>query len=257
MLLHSSTLFFFLIGLAIGSFLNVCIFRLPRGASVITPGSSCPSCRHRLSWRENIPLFSYLLQKARCRHCQQKISWIYPLVEVSTGSLFAGLLLRFGISPAFFLNAFFCSVLIVLIVVDLNARILPNPLTIGGTLVGLACAPLQAGEILGVAQGDYQAAYLFSAGGSLIGGGTLWLVAELYYRIRKQEGLGFGDVKMMFMVGAFVGWRFVWPVVLMGSILGVLIGGFYMYILKKGSRYELPFGSFLGIAAMIVVFWSR
>ncbi len=248
-------IFIFLVGLAIGSFLNVCIFRLPQRASVVTPGSSCPSCGHRLSWKENIPLFSYLLQKTRCRHCRERISWIYPVVEISTAGLFTGLFLRFGISPPFFLNAFFCSVLLVLIVIDLNERILPNPLTIGGTLVGLGLAPFQAQEILGASPGDYRAAYLFSVAGCLLGGGTLWLVAELYYRIRKQEGLGFGDVKMMFMVGAFVGWRFVWPIIFLGSILGTLIGGGYIYILKKGSRYALPYGSFLGIAAIFIVFW--
>ena len=148
MLLHA--VFVFLVGLAIGSFLNVCIFRLPRRASVITPGSSCPSCGHHLSWKENIPLLSYLVQKARCRHCQGKISWIYPVVEAATASLLVGLFLRFGMSPPFFLNAFLFSALIVLMLIDLNERILPNPVTIGGTLVGLACAPFQAGEILGV-----------------------------------------------------------------------------------------------------------
>ena len=253
MLLYA--IFTFLIGLAIGSFLNVCIFRLPRRVSVVTPGSSCPSCGHRLSWKENIPLFSYLLQKTRCRHCQERISWIYPVVEVSTAGLFTALFLRFGVSPPFFLNVLFFGILIVLIVIDLNEGILPNPLTIGGTLVGLACAPFQAEEILGASPGDYRAAYLFSAAGSLLGGGTLWLVAEVYYRIREQEGLGFGDVKMMFMVGAFLGWRFVWSVVFMGSILGTLIGGGYIYILKKGSRYALPYGSFLGIAAIFIVLW--
>ena len=182
---------------------------------------------------------------------------MYPVVEVSTACLLAGLFVRFGVSPPFFLNAFFFSVLTVLMAIDLNERILPNPLTIGGTLVGLACAPLQAGVILGVAPGDYRAAYLFSLAGSLLGGGTLWLVAELYYRIRKEEGLGFGDVKMMFMIGAFVGWRFVWPIIFVGSALGTLVGGTYIYILRKGSRYELPYGSFLGFAAMIVVFWLR
>ena len=255
MVLHA--VFTFLVGLAIGSFLNVCIFRLPKRASVVTPGSSCPSCGHRLSWKENIPVVSYLQQRARCRHCQGRISWIYPVVEVSTACLFMGLFLRFGTSPPFFVNAFFFSALIVLMVIDLNERILPNRLTIGGTLAGLACAPFQAGEILGVSGGDYRAAFLFSVAGSALGGGTLWLVAELYYRVRKEEGLGFGDVKMMFMVGAFVGWRFVWPIIFLGSILGTVIGGTYIYILRKGGRYELPYGSFLGIAAIIIVFWVR
>ena len=255
MLLHA--VFTFLVGLAIGSFLNVCIFRLPKRASLLTPGSSCPACGHRLSWKENIPVVSYLLQRAHCRHCQGRISWIYPVVEVSTACLFTGLFLRFGISPPFFLNALFFSALIVLMVIDVNERILPNPLTIGGTVAGLALAPFQAQEILGASPGDYLAAYLFSFAGAVMGGGTLWLVAEFYYRIRKKEGLGFGDVKMMFMVGALVGWRFVWPVIFLGSVLGTLVGGTYIYILRKGSRYELPYGSFLGIAAIIVVFWAR
>ena len=255
MLLHS--VFTFLVGLAIGSFLNVCIFRLPKRISVVTPGSSCPACGHHLSWKENIPVVSYLLQRAHCRHCQGRIHWIYPVVEVSTACLFTGLFLRFGISPPFFLNALFFSALIVLMVIDVNERILPNPLTIGGTVAGLALAPFQAQEILGASPGDYLAAYLFSFAGSVFGGGTLWVVAELYYRIRKKEGLGFGDVKMMFMVGAFVGWRFVWSIIFLGSILGTLVGGAYILILRKGSRYQLPYGSFLGIAAIIIVFWAR
>ena len=142
MLLHS--VFTFLVGLAIGSFLNVCIFRLPKRISVVTPGSSCPACGHHLNWKENIPVVSYLLQRAHCRHCQGRIHWIYPVVEVSTACLFTGLFLRFGISPPFFLNALFFSALIVLMVIDVNERILPNPLTMGGTVAGLALAPARA-----------------------------------------------------------------------------------------------------------------
>ena len=247
----------FFAGLVIGSFLNVCIFRLPSRRSVVRPRSFCLHCGHRLGWRENLPLFSYLYQRARCCHCGERISWIYPVVELATACSFSALLLRFGLTPPLFLNAFFFCVLIVLIFIDLNDRILPNPLTIGGTLVGLLAAPFQAGEILGVSPGDYRAAYLSSAMGAVLGGGTLWLVAELYYRMRKEEGLGFGDVKMMFMIGAFLGWRFAWTTIFIGSILGTLVGGTYMYILKKGRRYELPYGSFLGLAAMAIVFWFR
>lgn len=244
----------FLAGLAIGGFLNVCIFRLPTRRSVVRPRSCCLSCDHQLGWTEIVPVFSYVFQKSRCLHCGERISWIYPIVELTTACSFSALLVRFGMTPALFLNMFFFCVLIVLIVVDLNNRILPDPLTIGGTLVGLLAAPFQAGEILGVSEGNYQAAYLAAAIGSVAGGGTLWLAAELYYRIRQEDGLGVGDVKMMFMIGAFLGWRFVWATIFIGSVLGTLVGGTYMYVLKKGRHYELPYGSFLGVTAMAIVF---
>ncbi len=247
----------FLGGLAIGSFLNVCIFRLPTRRSVVGPRSCCPVCNHQLGWTETLPVFSYVFQRFRCLHCGERISWIYPIVELATAFSFSALLVRFGMTPALFLNAFFFCALLVLIFVDLKDRILPNPLTIGGALVGLLAAPFQAGEILGVSQGDYQAAYLASVMGAVLGGGTLWLVAELYYRIRQEDGLGSGDVKMMLMIGAFLGWRFAWTTIVIGSVLGTLVGGAYMYVLKKGRRYELPYGSFLGFTAMVIVFWFR
>ena len=246
---------FFFIGLTIGSFLNVCIFRLPEGRSVIKPRSFCSQCGHQLSWRENIPLFSYLFQRAKCFNCGGGISWIYPIVELLTAFSFSVLFLRFNLTPEFCINAIFFCLLIILIFVDLKNRILPNALTIGGSIVGVVAAPCQAEEILGVSQGDYPAAYIASVLGAIVGGGCLWLVAELYYRIRKEEGLGLGDVKMMLMIGAFLGWRLAWATIFIGSILGTLIGGFYMYILKKDRRYELPYGSFLGIASVAVVIW--
>lgn len=253
--MFSQVIIFFFIGLVIGSFLNVCIFRLPEGKSVIKPRSFCLQCGHQLSWKENIPLFSYIFQMAKCFNCGGEISWIYPIVELVTAFSFSALFIRFNLTPEFCVNLIFFCLLILLIFVDLTNRILPNALTIGGSMVGVVLAPFQAKEILDVNQGDYQAAYVASVLGAIVGGGCLWLVAELYYRIRKEEGLGLGDVKMMLMIGAFLGWRLAWATIFIGSILGTLIGGFYIYISGKDRRYELPYGSFLGIASVAVVIW--
>ena len=244
-------------GLVFGSFLNVCIYRIPRGLSVVLPSSRCPDCGRVIRPWENIPLLSFLLQRGRCRGCGRPISWVYPTVEAMTAVCFGLLYWKFGLAWPFFLNAAFFCLIVALIFIDLFDRILPDVLTLGGTVLGFLLSPFQSPEFLhgtgSVAWGGPIAgSYLNSALGILFGGGFLWLVAWAYLKLRKIEGMGFGDVKMMAMIGAFLGWQFSWLTILLGSLLGALLGGFYIWLAGQNRRYELPFGSFLGLAAMVV-----
>ncbi len=244
-----------LFGLLVGSFLNVCIVRLPLEKSVVTPRSACPQCGSQLRWWHNVPVISFLLLRGRCAFCGKSISWQYPLVEILTSICLGLAVLTFGLTTAALLNAFFFCMVIVLVFIDLRERILPDPITLGGTVLGFLLAPLQSPELLGFT--NLWEAYLQSALGILCGGGILWLVATLYLKFRGREGMGFGDIKMMAMVGAFLGWRLAWLTIFVGSLAGALIGAVFMYASRKSRNYELPFGTFLGLAAIIVTLWGN
>lgn len=254
--------FIIALGLVAGSFLNVCIHRLPRRESIVRPRSRCPHCQAPIRWWENIPVFSYALLRGACRHCSQPISWVYPGVEIFTALLFYSLFLKYGLDSALLANMVFFGMLVALIFIDLFERLLPNVITLTGVVIGFAVAPWQSSEFfrhpqaLGVS-GVIWSQYLDSAFGILMGGGFLWGVAEAYRRVKKIEGMGFGDIKMMAMVGAFVGWRYAWLTILLGSLLGALVGAGYIYAAGKGRRYELPFGSFLGAGAIASTLWGR
>lgn len=245
------------VGLIIGSFLNVCIFRIPQRESIVTPRSHCRHCGRALKPLENVPLFSYLIQRGRCRGCGKRISWVYPTVEALTALCYLLLFHRYGFSSALFVNLIFVSLLIVLVFVDLFERILPNVITLGGALLGFVLAPLQFSEFF-TGPGTFWmgnswlSSYANSLAGIMFGGGFLWAVAYLYLKLRKREGLGFGDIKMMGMVGAFAGWKAAWLTILVGSLLGAVIGGGFIFLSSKQRHYELPFGSFLGLTAIAV-----
>ena len=255
----------FIFGSAIGSFLNVCIHRIPLGESVARPRSRCPECRRPIPAWHNIPVLSYLFLRGRCSNCGRPISWRYPAVEMVTGFLAAGLFLRFGLTPSLLVNALFVCLLIVLLFIDLDKRILPDSLTLGGVVIGLVLSPWQNQEFLNL-RIIRSSAYpllefimnplISSVAGILFGAGFLWGVAWLYLKVRKKEGMGFGDVKMIAMIGAFTGWQLTWLTILLGSLLGAVAGGGYMYLKGRDSRYELPFGTFLGIAAIVAVFYG-
>ncbi|MEE2821685.1 MAG: prepilin peptidase [Acidobacteriota bacterium] len=244
-----------LVGLVVGSFLNVCIYRIPRGQSVVYPRSSCPNCNSPIRILENIPILSYLVLRGKCRQCGTKISWIYPLVEGLTAILFCLLFIKYALLFPFFLNAIFFSILVILIFIDLSERLLPDICTLGGVAFGFVMAPLQSGEFFSdVSLINLQGVlmrYCYSLLGILMGAGILWLVGEIYLRVKKVQGIGFGDIKMMAMVGAFLGWQHTWLTIVLGSLFGALIGSFYIYFQEKGIKYELPFGSFLAVAAII------
>ena len=232
-------------GLAVGSFINVCIYRIPRGQSVLFPRSSCPECDHPIRPWENIPILSYLFLRGKCRQCGCRISWVYPTLEVSTGLLFYLLFLKYGFQTPFFINMVFFSLLLILLFVDLFERLLPNVVTLGGLAFGLVMAPLQSEEFLASFRllnlpNVMWTQYIDSFLGILVGGGFLWLVAELYFRVKKVEGMGFGDIKMMAMVGAFLGWAYTWLTILLGSLLGALIGSIYMVVCEKGESINCP-----------------
>ncbi len=248
-------------GLIIGSFLNVCIYRLPRDLSVATPARSfCPSCEKTISWYDNLPLVSYLLLRGRCRNCGAVIPLRYLLVEVLTALSFFGAVLLFGVSPAGGRLALFAALLIALIFTDLEERILPDEITLGGTIIGLALAwfvPMRHGlvSVLLFRQGPRVQSISESAAGALLSSLGMWLVGELYLRLRQREGLGFGDVKMLALVGAFLGIEGSMMTIMLGSLLGAISGlAFIKATGRDMSTYELPFGSFLGAAALVVAF---
>lgn len=249
-------------GLAVGSFLNVCIYRIPRRRSVLLQRSRCPHCDAPVKPWENIPLLSFLLLRGRCRKCRGRISWVYPVVEALTAVLFYLLFLKYQFGSALYVNLVFFSMLVILLFVDLFERILPNVITLGGLGLGLVISPWQSREFMGAdplfsgLSGNW-ASYLQSLAGAVAGGGVLWLVGIVYLKLRKVEGMGFGDVKMMAMVGAFLGWRYTWVTIFLGSLLGAVVGSSFIYLLRKDRRYELPFGTFLGVSAMVTTLWGQ
>jgi leader peptidase (prepilin peptidase)/N-methyltransferase len=253
--------FFILLGLIIGSFLNVCIARLPAEESVVLPNSRCPNCNKAIKPYDNIPVLSYLLLNGKCRFCKEPISWQYPAVEVLTALTFWATYAVVGFQLKTLVLLIFFSAIIVLIFIDLHHRILPDVITLRGTVVGLLfslLAPVEDGTtkflsgLMGL-QIDRPIAlsFLDSLIGALVCGGFLWAVAEVYYRIRKIEGLGFGDIKLMGMVGAFLGVRLALLTIMLGSFMGAVVGLLYIKFAGKDNQYELPFGSFLGVAAII------
>ncbi len=249
-----------LAGLVIGSFLNVCIHRLPRRESVIRPRSRCPNCSQPISAGDNIPVLSFLLLKGRCRACHQRISLQYPLVEAATAALFVAAWMRFGWSSTFVVTCLFLALILTLSVIDLYHRILPDVLTLGGLAAGVLLSPLQDPDFFHWETGpaslpawDHLGFSLLGAG---LGGGFLWLIAALYRRYSGVDGMGFGDVKMTAMLGAFLGWKCAWLSVFLGSVAGAVAGAIYMRARSKGRTYPLPFGTFLGVAAAASAFWG-
>ncbi len=244
-------------GLLIGSFLNVCIYRMPRDLSVVRPRSFCPACEHPLAWYDNVPVLSYILLRGRCRKCGEPISARYPVVEVLTGLLFFGIVLAYGPSRIALKQCTFAALIVGLIFSDFEERILPDELTLGGAALGVlfaALAPSDVGLLALVLPQEWGPVWLSvtrSLLGAVVSSSLLWLVGVLYLRLRKREGLGLGDVKMVAMIGAFLGLQGALLTVIVGSVIGSVLGLGYILITRKdASTYELPFGTFLGIAAL-------
>jgi leader peptidase (prepilin peptidase)/N-methyltransferase len=260
-------MFSIMLGLIVGSFLNVCISRIPRQESVVFPSSHCPACGALIKPYDNIPVVSFLLLGGKCRTCRNPISWQYPLVELLTALIFWLTWNRWSLSLPMLIYWVFFSALIVLVLIDLYHRILPNVITLPGILAGMVASlfiPLKdgSGEFLLRLAGWISAplwlnSLLDSLAGAAVCGGFLWAVAEAYFRIRKLEGMGFGDVKLMGMVGAFLGVKLALLTIMLGSFLGSVIGFSYIKLSGKDNRYELPFGSFLGLAAIIAALWGE
>jgi leader peptidase (prepilin peptidase)/N-methyltransferase len=263
-------------GLLIGSFLNVCVFRLPRDLSVVRPRSFCPGCEHTIAWYDNIPIVSYLVLGARCRHCKARIPLRYPVVELATAAAFGVCVAALGPSLAGLKYCIFSAILITLIASDMEERILPDEFTIGGTVVGLVLAlfvPMERPGDIGFARlllssevGWRWLSLTESAIGAGLSAAMIWLVGWGYEKLRHREGLGFGDVKMIAMIGAFLGLRWALLTLIAASLFGSVGGLAYIFLTgKDASSYELPFGSFLGLAALavaifgdvVVVWYSR
>lgn len=256
-----------LLGLMVGSFLNVCIARIPLSESIVFPNSHCPHCGNPIKPYDNIPVISFVLLRGKCRSCQGKISWQYPVVEALTALTFWLTYRCLGLDLRTVILLIFFSAIWVLVFIDLNYRILPNAITLSGIAVGSVCslvAPVRDGtaelvlSLFGwTLSSPMVSSFLDSFLGALLCGGFLWAVAELYLRIRKVEGLGFGDIKLMGMVGALLGVKLTLLTIMLGSMMGAVIGIIFIKLTGKDSRYELPFGSFLGLATIISALWGR
>lgn len=227
-----------LLGLAVGSFLNVCIHRIPRSQSLMRPPSRCPACEYQLRWFDNIPVASYAAILGRCRKCRTRISIRYPLVELATMALFVVHGEVFGWSALLVPRLLFACAMVVLFAIDLEHHLLPNVITLPGIAIGLISStvlpPGLVDALLGVA----------------LGGGVLWLIGEAYYRFSGHEGMGGGDVKMLAMIGAFLGWKLVLITLVLSSVAGSLIGLFVILIKRGGLKYALPYGTFLALGAL-------
>jgi leader peptidase (prepilin peptidase) / N-methyltransferase len=256
----------FLFGLVIGSFLNVCILRIPGGKSIVLPASACPKCGDPIRPYDNIPVLSYLILRGKCRACKTPISPMYPLVEFLTGLLFLACYSAFGLTTEALKWAIFSAIMIVLVFTDLRERLLPDVVNYTGLALGLALSFVTKptdGSALWLANHIFDfpppapvLSFADAILGAALGSGLLWLVSEAYFRLRGREGMGLGDVKMMLMAGAFLGAKRTLLTILVGSVLGSVLGLVVILVRRKEADYELPFGTFLGAAALLVVFFG-
>jgi len=233
-------------GAIVGSFLNVCIHRLPKGESIVMPGSHCPDCKKPIRFYDNIPLISYFLLRGKCRNCKKPISIQYPLIEGITaiGSLL--LFLKYGPSLSYLIYFLFVDGLIVVTVIDLYHQIIPDVVSIPGIGVGLLGSFIIPHHTC-----------LDALIGILAGGGSLFLVAVLYQWLFKREGMGGGDIKLLAMIGAFLGWKAVILTILLGSLIGSIAGIMIMILKGKNFKYAIPFGPFLSLGAVTALFYQN
>lgn len=238
---------FFILGLGLiwGSFFNVCIARIPDRKSLLTR-SACPKCGNKIPWFANIPVLSFIYLRAKCLNCKNPISIQYPLVEIATAILFLGLFYQYGLSWQFFSYTVLASNLLVISVIDLYLQIIPDELSLSGIVVGFLLTFLTQ-DVL----------WWESLLGILMGGGSFLLVAILYEKVAKREGLGGGDIKLLAMIGAWLGYKAVLPTIIVSSALGSVIG--VALILFKGRDFKtaIPFGPFLAVGAMVYLFWGK
>ncbi|MSO45588.1 MAG: prepilin peptidase [Acidobacteria bacterium] len=230
---------FALFGACIGSFLNVCIYRLPRRESLMWPASRCTSCQRPLAWFENVPIFGWLTLMGQCRTCHARISVIYPVVEVTTAVVFVSGYLIYDVTPLLAARLFFACAMIVLFVIDLQHQILPNVITLPSVVIGFVLSIFMP------------PGWLSSLIGILAGGGVLLAVMEGYARARGIEGLGMGDVKMLAMIGAFLGWPLMLLTLVLASFSGSAAGLALMAAKRAGAKTALPFGTFLAVGAIV------
>lgn len=239
-------LLIFLFGLAIGSFLNVLIYRIPRNISIITPSSFCPFCKKKIKPYDNIPLFSYVFLKGKCRNCKSTIPFHYPFVELATSAFFLLLYRKTGLTLEFLTLSILFSLLIVISFIDMEFSLIPDSLSIGGIFLGL---------ILSLFRDSISLKGALS--GALFGGGILFLIAFLYESLAKREGMGGGDIKLLAMIGSFTGIKGALFSLISGSFFGTIFGIGMILKKRKDLKYAIPFGPFLSLGATLYILWGK
>ncbi len=235
-----------LLGLIFGSFANVCVHRIPRRQSVAWPASHCPTCAHDIDWFDNIPILSWLWLKGRCRHCGAAIAWRYPMLELVMGISWAALAWHFGPSLQCLEAVILFFLLWVLTVIDLETGLLPNALTFPGIAMGLGLSAWTGG-LAGLIDGLI---------GAVAGYGIFWAVARIFLLLTGREGMGYGDFKLLAMLGAFMGWQALPFIIFASSFAGAIIGSVFLLLSRKGMRAEIPFGPYLALAGMVWFLWG-
>jgi leader peptidase (prepilin peptidase)/N-methyltransferase len=234
-----------LFGLAWGSFLNVVIYRLPLGMSLLKPPSFCPGCEQKIRFYDNIPVLSYVILRGKCRTCRTKIPFSTLLVEILTPLSFLLIYQKYSLSFFFFASCVFASAMIVLGFIDFYHQILPDEITLPGLALALIYAPFRTDL-------DLRQALV----GAVAGAGFLLFIYGAYYLLRKKEGLGMGDVTMMLLIGAYLGLRLTFFTLILASFAGAIAGVFLLFFQKKDLQYSLPFGTFLAPAAFFALLWG-
>ena len=242
----------FIFGLIIGSFLNVCIYRLPREISIVSPSSACPACKNPIKPWDNIPLLSYIMLKGKCRNCGERISIRYPMVELLNGILYLLVLFFFGAGWHLLFLFAFVSAMIVITLIDIEFQIIPDVITLPGIIIGiLSSSFLLPDPLLGINPSETIVGFTNSLFGILLGGGLFYLIAVV-----SKGGMGGGDIKMMAMVGAFMGWKSVLLVTFIASLTGSIVGIFLILFKGKGRKAKVPFGPFLALGSIITLFFG-
>jgi len=256
----------FAFGLVVGSFLNVCIVRLPRGGSIVTPPSHCPRCQSGIKFYDNIPVISFLLLRGKCRKCGEPISWQYPLVELMNALFYLWIVSEFGLGGEAFLMMALCSSLIVITVIDYDHMIIPDIITLPGMLLGLSLAPFfmsplgdplpfNLGNLL-PNTGPYMTGFLNSLIGLLLGGFPLLAIGWIWEKLRHVEAMGGGDVKLMGMVGSFLGWKGALLTIMLGALTGSVAGALLIVLKRHKMGKLIPFGPFLAVGAVASAFFG-
>lgn len=234
-----------LLGLIVGSYLNVLVHRLPSGRSTIWPRSRCPFCGGAIKARDNIPLLSFLLLKGRCRYCQAPISWRYPFIEGFTAAAFVACVYRFGLTAETLIAILFVSLMVLLAAIDLEHFLLPDSVTLSGLLIGLALRAWHP-----------YTSFLDALVGAVIGAGLLILLINFWFWLRNEEGMGLGDVNMLALIGAFLGWQGVLTTLFVAALTGALTGIVLLIAGRVGLRSRLPFGVFLAVGGLVSLFFG-
>ncbi|MGO9013965.1 MAG: prepilin peptidase [Dissulfurispiraceae bacterium] len=253
---------FFILGLIVGSFLNVCIYRIPRSLSIISPPSACPGCDAPIRPWDNIPLVSYILLGGKCRSCGGPISLRYPLVELLNGVLYWSVVTSFGLGWHVLFICALVSSLVVITFIDLDFQVIPDSITLPGIVIGLLSASFVLPDPFSVHRSAFSlqpsvlshsiVGFVNALTGLLLGGGLFYLIALI-----SRGGMGGGDIKMMAMVGAFMGWKAIFLTTFIGSLSGSLVGIFLMVAKGKGRKSKIPFGPFLALGALATLFFGK